>query len=429
MGEETLTQGNLEIVSRGGFNELENILRRTPLNGVPGGIYYPYRESQITIVKVRPDDLYPCALYVLNDGVSRVHELRQSFLTLGVDIANLTEADAKLTFNWGDKKGAVISFPIIERSEDDGGKLIVIDGLHRIFDARRSGLDFITAILIENASAAVPAYPVSWDEVKIVESVPSMGEKRKFRFDSGQKLSKWVGENYNRYIRGFGFPEGTVLPLIGRQKFTDSEKYDVVELHKTSDSAFTLDNDGVLMARRREDKMWALPSGGVDIIDVHPRSPWSLQPAPTVRRELYEETGLVALRWQRLGTRNTNRGRTIRFWRVEVADPKYVPMRLRDYVVSFNRNGGSEEVVELGLFKPPEISKLKLYKEEYNLSAILSALLYRGLPIGELSQEDIASVLQGADISEWGAQPGIEHAAPDYEYYRRDFSSLRSDGW
>ncbi len=399
------------------------------INGIPGGIYHPYRESQITIVKVRPDDLYPCALYVLNGGLSRAHELRQSFLALGVDIANLSETDAKLTFSWRDRKGAVISFPIIEMSEDDGGKLIVIDGLHRIFDARRSGLDFVTAVLIENASAAVPAYPVSWDEVKTVESVPSTGEKRKFRFDSGQKLSAWMGENYNRYICGFGFPEGTVLPLISSQKFTDSEKYDAVELHKTSDSAFILDNDGVLMVRRRENKMWALPSGGVDMIDVHPQSPWSLQLAPTLRRELYEETGLVALRWQRLIMGNTDRGRTVRFWRVEVTDPKYVPMRLRDYVASFNRNGGSEEVVELGLFKPPEIPKLKLYKEEYNLSAILSALVYRGLPIGELNQEDIRSVLQGADISEWEAQSGIEHAAPDYEYYRRDFSSLRSNAW
>jgi 8-oxo-dGTP pyrophosphatase MutT (NUDIX family) len=253
-----------------------------------------------------------------------------------------------------------------------------------------------------------------------------MGEKRKFRFDSGQKLGKWVGENYKRYMRGFGFPEGTVLPLISSHKFTDSEKYDAVELHKTSDSAFILGNDEILMVRRREDGMWALPSGGVDIVDVHPDSPWSLQSAPTLRRELYEETGLVALRWQRLVTGRTDRGRTIRFWRAEVADLKYVPMRLRDYVESFNRNGGSEEVVELGLFKPPEILELNLYKKGYNLSSILSAFLYQGLPIGELSQEDIARVLQNADISEWEAQSGIEHAAPDYDYYRRDFSSLRS---
>jgi len=64
--------------------------------------------------------------------------------------------------------------------------------------------------------------------------------------------------------------------------------------------------------------------------------------------------------------------------------------------------------------------------EEYNIRAILSALLYRGLPIGELSQEDVAAVLQGADISEWEAQSGIEHTAPDYDHYKRDFSSLRS---
>jgi len=426
MGEETLTPENLEIVSREGFNELENILRRAPLNGVPGGIYHPYRESQITIIKVSPDELCPCALYVLKEGLSRAHELGQSFLTLGVDIANLTETDAKLTFNWRGRKGAVISFPIIEKSEDDGGKLIVIDGLHRIFDARRSGLKFITAVLIENAAAAIPAYPVSWDEVKIVESVPSMGEKRKFRFDSGGRLSKWVGGNYNRYMRGFDFPERAVLPLASSQKLADSEKYDVVELHKTSDSAFILDSDGILMVRRREDGKWALPSGGVDIVDVHPDSPWSLQSAPTLRRELYTETGLIALRWQRLVIGRTDRGRTIRCWRAEVADPKYVPMALSDYTENFNRNGGSEEVVKLGLFKPQEILKLNLYKEEYNIRAILSALLYRGLPIGELSQEDIAGVLQDADISEWEAQSGIEHAAPDYDYYRRDFSSLRS---
>lgn len=418
--ESTVTKG-LEITSIHNFEELESRLRNSPTKGVKDGIHHTYRESSITLKSVNPNDLFPCALYVLSENLIRVQNLRYDFKKEGIDITDLDYINTLIEYDWQGSSGAIISPPIVEKSNDDESKLVIVDGLHRVLDARLNGINKITVALIENSASPLPAYPVEWDEVKVCDEVPRLEDKRKFRFDNSS-LSEWVSENYQRFMSGFDFPERTQLPNIKRDELNYSGDSDLSKL-AGSDSAFVPTSSGILLVRRKEDKLWALPSGHIDTIDIHPNSLWSKQDAPTMRRELYEETNLIALRWKKIASQETVSNKRITFWLVNVTDNEYVPMDIGTYIAKFNQMGGNGEISELGLFQPKDLQRLDLFKPEYNIPAILFNVIYSGLPLNELSDKDLESI--GLEVSTWKSQVGVEHL-PIQERYKKDFSQLRT---
>ena len=94
----------------------------------------------------------------------------------------------------------------MEVSEDDGGKKVATDGLHRITIAKEINEASIAVALIQNIAAPLPALPVDWEEVKRVDKVPPNQTKRKFRFRSTNEVLDWPNQsdrNRQRFLSGF----------------------------------------------------------------------------------------------------------------------------------------------------------------------------------------------------------------------------------
>jgi len=182
-------------------------LREAPLANDPIPGFRPYRVSTITLESVTPEKLYPCALYVLRPHLALAQDLRESFLAQGIDPLNLTADAAQIDFEWQGQTRCTISAPIVEISVDDGGIPVLVDGLHRVMLARTLNLPEVTVIQIRNTAIPLPVLPVDWHEIRDYETTPPPHLKRRFRFESKEALLRWVGENYDRFLQGFDFPE------------------------------------------------------------------------------------------------------------------------------------------------------------------------------------------------------------------------------
>ena len=176
--------------------------------------FLPYRCSNISLVSISPNDLAPCAMYILKDNLERTIKMSRDFQEQGIDIFQLPRDKTQVYYDWGQSRGAVISPPIVEISEDDGNIKVVTDGLHRVFLARELGLKTINVIAISNTAAPLPFLPLSWDEVKITETVPPSHLKRKPRFNSPEEVARWnlqSPRHHERFLQGF--ENGLVLKL------------------------------------------------------------------------------------------------------------------------------------------------------------------------------------------------------------------------
>ncbi len=205
------------IEAVGGFSTIVDRLRNTTLGDVGSHSlpdFHPYLRSKITLEEVRIDELHPCALYVLEANLERVAKLRKAFvnyqmeLASGIfsdyrfDIFNLDKFNSIFQYQWGGKSGCILSPPVVEVSEDDGGISVITDGLHRVTTAKQDGKETITVTKIENIAVPLPALPVSWDEVKTYNEVPSL--KRKYRFETMDEIDTWIEQNQERFNLGFG---------------------------------------------------------------------------------------------------------------------------------------------------------------------------------------------------------------------------------
>ena len=205
---ETITcPDNLIITATYSFEDLRRKARDiTLLDNVVAG-FHPYRLSLITLEEVPLDQLHPCSLYVLESQLEITRQLRDAFLKQGVDPLRMTSDKALIEYRWDDFTHCVISPPIVEVSEDDGGILVLVDGLHRVWIARELGWDSVIVTKIENIACPLQPLPTRWDEISVFETVPPEAQKKRFRFNSPDEIRRWMLENHDRFIQGFDFPE------------------------------------------------------------------------------------------------------------------------------------------------------------------------------------------------------------------------------
>jgi hypothetical protein len=97
---------------------------------------------------------------------------------------------------------------IVEVSEDDGNRRVIVDGLHRVTTARDDGHKTITVIRITGTAVPVISLPVEWDEVHRLNTVPLQSEKRKLRFEELQDIIWWLHKHIERFAQGIDVPEG-----------------------------------------------------------------------------------------------------------------------------------------------------------------------------------------------------------------------------
>lgn len=208
--------GGLTIQSTCGFHEVVDRLRNVTLKDKP--ILHPYWMSKITLERVNIEDLYPCALYVLTENLNRVQELRESFLKQGIDPLQMKVDKALVNYSWKGKENCVITPPLIEVSEDDGGIMMVVDGLHRVIKARKFGLKTMIVTKVEDVSVPLPVLPVGWDEVKVVDTIPPAEQKRRYRFTSMDEIQKWEESNQERFVQAFDWGDSFMSRILEREQ-------------------------------------------------------------------------------------------------------------------------------------------------------------------------------------------------------------------
>lgn len=167
--------------------DLLTTLRRTRLRGFDGA--QPYASASLSIASVDPDDLAPAQNYVLEPGVATALALRSALLAHGVELFAL---DGALRVTLAD--GAVVPVlpPIVEESAEPDGRtvLLINDGMHRVFAARRSGL----AISCVVARGVPPEYPYyayalagGWSAVTALDELADGHQKKDYRRPASYK--------------------------------------------------------------------------------------------------------------------------------------------------------------------------------------------------------------------------------------------------
>ncbi len=194
------------------FMEAKKRVEKAPLRkGILPG-FYPYRASLITLEAVTLDLLQPCARYILEGKLEIIRMLRKELLKQGVDILNLTKDKAIIHYNWGERENCIISPPLVEQSVDDGGALVLVDGLHRVIIAQELKLPTVNAILIKNTACPLPVKPVTPDEIQLCDIVPPTERKRWFRFETPEAIFLWEAKNFERLRQGFAPGEPALSP-------------------------------------------------------------------------------------------------------------------------------------------------------------------------------------------------------------------------
>lgn len=359
---------DIEINRTFDFTELETRLRRVQLKDKVISDFFPYLHAKISLQEVSVDSLRPSALYVLKDNLDRVQAVNDQLANKGIDVYGFNQSTALVDYNYGGRGGIILGPPIVEVSDEDSGALVVADGLHRVTRAKMDGRKRIVVLKIENAAMPLPVFPIEWYEVKVEASVPS--EKRRYRFDKTyDQIKEWKVRNYPKFIQGFNFPElnwknGVYPEVTSEQK----EAWNEVG-KKERAAAIVLSNDKILMVKRASSGLWGLPAGKVEPFD----KPDFEVSGMSVRRELFEETGLVGLRWRKVGSvsKSPNHGF---IYEVQVTDKVHVDIALEDYVSEFNKSRGNSEVSKLALFSMNQLKGLnkkgQIFKPEYNMTAL-----------------------------------------------------------
>jgi hypothetical protein len=173
----------LRVIAQGTAKELEAELRKVPLKG--NSNVTPYSAAQISIQKLSRADVRPLSLYALEENIEvqrRVHNLLEasgapnSFTLTGI----LVVADQEGT-------SFRIAPPVVERlPENEGGGLVLVDGIHRFMAADRLGIQSVNAVLLEHVSVPLVPLPVEWNDVRIYapSTGPSDADKRRYRFET-----------------------------------------------------------------------------------------------------------------------------------------------------------------------------------------------------------------------------------------------------
>jgi hypothetical protein len=161
-------------------------LRETRLRGFDGA--RPYASASLSIEALDPDDVVPAQNYVLEPGLRTVLALRTALLAWDVDVFALSGAVHVRT---PDETIPVLP-PIVEESIEPDGRtvLLVNDGMHRVFAARRLGCP-IACVVVRGVPPEYPYYayalPGGWASVTPVEELPDGHQKKDYRRPSSYK--------------------------------------------------------------------------------------------------------------------------------------------------------------------------------------------------------------------------------------------------
>lgn len=159
------------------WRELEAKVRKTPLLNNSGA--HPYEAATIELREVNYSEVNPTSLYVLRANLALQAALARDIGSEGHDQLELEGGLVVRT-----PQGELVDLvpPIVEKTDSEGA--YIIDGAHRTSMGRWLGRTSFVAIFVNGIRTDCPpyAYPNDWDEVKILEEVPTdLAQKKRYR--------------------------------------------------------------------------------------------------------------------------------------------------------------------------------------------------------------------------------------------------------
>jgi len=144
----------------------------------------PYANADISLEHMAMEDFVPTTLYVVKNGLRVQRSLRKDLLGLGHDPLNL---DGALHVNNDGYRVGIVP-PIVEDDPEFGPMLI--DGAHRVYNARLIGTEVIKVLRIKNSLSEAPVYafPNQWDEVLEYNEAPTNPKLKKNYRDNPRSL-------------------------------------------------------------------------------------------------------------------------------------------------------------------------------------------------------------------------------------------------
>lgn len=159
-----------------------NSLRKVKLFG--DDKIYPYKNAFIETRLINPEEVAPISRYALSRHVNIQQQLHSLFQKQGIDTLNLGDKNSDIKYVVENERNEwLMSPPIVEESEIDGGKAILIDGEHRFLLARELKQKVRVAWISKVPKIFPPvAIPLSWKDVTMHETVPILEYKREYRY-------------------------------------------------------------------------------------------------------------------------------------------------------------------------------------------------------------------------------------------------------
>lgn len=201
---EWIRHASIRIHRRWGWRRLCYLLREVHLLGDPD--IHPYKEAKIESRIIDPSKVYPLSSYLLSRKLEIHAHLRKRFLKeKGID-----PFDMQGCFEFSVDGGVnrfIFGPPIVEVSEIDNGKPLLLDGLHRLYLAKK-WKEKIRVIWISGVPRELPiiAYPLNWEEIEEYEEVPELKKMRKYRwqtfkeFCQDNNFAKATPDNFRYFL-------------------------------------------------------------------------------------------------------------------------------------------------------------------------------------------------------------------------------------
>ena len=134
----------------------------------------PYEYADIQQVLLDPSEIMPTAKYVLRSNLATIEALDEELLAQGIDMFNL-KGVVKIDDN------NYICPLILEvwQEKPYNGIPVIVDGAHRLYIAKKRGIQVSCVLISGNISSMLPVLPLAgWHEVFEQDTVPK--DKRNY---------------------------------------------------------------------------------------------------------------------------------------------------------------------------------------------------------------------------------------------------------
>ncbi len=177
-----MTFDSINILDVQAWDKFVDSLRQVKLLG--DDKIYPYKNAVIENKLIDLEDVAPISRYALNGHIDIQRQLHELFQKQGIDTLNLAGKNSDIKYVVKNERIEwLMSPPIVEESNIDKGKAILIDGEHRFLLAKELKQK-IRVVWISKVPKIYPsvALPLSWKDVEMHETVPTLKYKREYRF-------------------------------------------------------------------------------------------------------------------------------------------------------------------------------------------------------------------------------------------------------